>query len=307
MKLYMQHPTTLPRRAFTLVELLVVLTVILLLMGLVWASIGKVREQATQTGCLSNQRQLNLANFGFASDNDGTFMSPRSDPNYDAGTGDTSDLADCSRGGEEYRLFTKSFDSGGQDRMYTDENGRPQEYDLALTDGAAWEYLGDTKVYKSPLDPTSRLRSYAFNAYVGEICPDNLEVGGIGGLLTTGWRSARTLSGLPKPNETLMTICEEDANDQGPAYNNQGWVVKTWEDNQAWWDYPAPWLKDGVTLSFCDGSTSFYKFKAPDLGNILIANSEPSFGYHRATYSGEGGESDLLWFQEHMLPGRLTY
>ena len=138
MKLHMQHPTTLPRRAFTLVELLVVLTVILLLMGLVWASIGKVREQATQTGCLSNQRQLNLANYGFAADNDGTFMSPRSDPNFAAGTGDASDIADCSRGGEEYRLFTKSFDGGGQDRMYTDENGRPQEYDLALTDGAAW-------------------------------------------------------------------------------------------------------------------------------------------------------------------------
>ena len=77
MKLHMQHPTAASSRAFTIVELLVVLTVILLLMGLVWASIGKVREQATQTGCLSNQRQLNLANYGFAADNDGTFMSPR--------------------------------------------------------------------------------------------------------------------------------------------------------------------------------------------------------------------------------------
>ena len=140
---------------------------------------------------------------------------------------------------------------------------------------------------------------------MGEICPDNLPIDNISAILEQGWRSARTLSGLPKPNETLMTICEEDANSQGPKFNNQGWVVKTWETNQAWWDFPAPWSKDGITLSFCDGSTSFYKFKAPDLGNILINLSGND--YHRATYNGEGGESDLAWFQEHMLPGRLTF
>lgn len=305
----MPNHRTLPgrgRAAFTIVELLVVLAVILLLLGFIWAAIGKVREQAIQTSCLSNQRQINMANFAFAGDNSGTFMSPRSDPNFNAGAGDSSDIADCSRGGEEYRLFTKSYDSSGQDRVFNDANGRPQEYDLALTDGAAWEYLGDTKIYKSPLDPTNRIRSYALNAYVGENCPDNLPVDDIEAVLTSGWRSARTLSGLPKPSETLMTICEEDANEQGPQYNNQGWVVKSWTDYQAWWDYPAPWLETGVTLSFCDGSTDFYEFRTPDLGNVLIENSTSGFGYHRATYTGEGGESDLLWFQEHMLPGRFV-
>ena len=108
-----------------------------------------------------------------------------------------------------------------------------------------------------------------------------------------------------------MTICEEDADENGPAFNNQGWVVKSWTCYQGWWDFPAPWLKEGVTLSFADGSTEFYRFKTPDLGKVLIENSGNSgYGYHRATYAGETEpyaehNSDWVWFANHMLPGRI--
>ena len=306
------HPTRPrpSRTGFTIVELLVVLAIILLLIGFIWAAVGTIREQARTTSCLSNQRQLNLANYGFAADNNGTFMSPRSSPNTDYSPGDDSDIADCSRGGEQYRLFTQAHEEDGVDRIYQDNNGRSQEYELALTDGAAWPYLGSIDVYSSPLDPTNRIRSYAFNAYVGEICPDNLPIDQIEEVLSAGWRSARTLSGLPKPNETLMTICEEDADENGPAFNNQGWVVKSWTCYQGWWDYPAPWLKQGVTLSFADGSTEFYKYKTPDLGKVLIENALSGYGYHRATYAGDTQpyaehNSDWVWFANHMLPGRI--
>lgn len=302
------------RRGFTLLELLVVLALILLLIGMVWMAVGAVQLQARTTSCMSNQRQINMANYGFAGDNNGTFMSPRSAPNFNPSSGNWSDIADCSRGGEEYRLFTKSFDSSGADRI-GNISGARTEYDLAITDGAAWEYLGDLKIYSSPLDPTNRLRSYAINAYVGEICPDNLPVDDIGDLVTNGWRSARTLSGLPIPNRTIMTVCEEDHQGGGTDgiadFNLHGWVVKSWTPSQAWWDYPAPWLKEGITLSFCDGSTSFYRFKTPDLGNVLIDHSAGG-GYHRATYEGDPGagpydetNSDWHWFKNHMLPGRF--
>lgn len=302
------------RRAFTLLELLVVLALIILLVGLIWVAVGAVQLQARTTTCMNNQRQINMANFGFAGDNNGHFMSPRSDKNYNDNSGNWNDIADCSRGGEEYRLFTKSFDSAGADRVGT-VSGARTEFDLAITDGAAWEYIGDLKVYSSPLDPTNRLRSYAINAYVGEICPDNLPVDDIEALVNSGWRSARTLSGLPIPNQTLMTVCEEDHQGGGidgvADFNLHGWVVKSWTPSQGWWDYPAPWLEEGMAVSFCDGSTSFYRFRKPDLGNILIANSEGG-GYHRATYEGDPGagpydetNSDWHWFKRHMLPGRF--
>ena len=303
------------RHGFTLVEVLVVLALILLLISLIWMAMGTIQRQARTTKCMTNQRQINVANFGFAADNNGTFMSPRSDPNYNAGIGDSNPVADCSRGGEEYRLFTKTYDSDGIDRV-ANISGAQTELDRALTDGAAWEYLGDLKVYSSPLDPTNRLRSYALNAYVGEICPDNLPIDDIEDLLSEGWRSARTLSGLPIPNKTLMTICEEDHHGGQPLeiadWNNQGWVVKSWTENQAWWDYPAPWLEEGVTVSFCDGSTQFHEFRTPNLGQVLIDRSASGSGYHRATYPGDPGtsvyrenNSDWVWFSNRMLPGRF--
>ena len=301
---------TSPRQGFTLVELLVVLAIIALLIGLVVSSLGLIRDQARNTTCLSNQRQINMANFGFAADNNGTFMSPRSQYGFNAGAGDDSALADCSRGGEEFRLFTRSYNAGGHVGMQGNS-----ELPDALTKGAAWEYLGALKVYKSPNDPTDRLRSYAINAYVGELCPDNLGSGeDYAAMVNSGWRSARTVAMLPRPNDTLMTICEEDS----AGYNNQGFMVKNWLINgnfapQHWFDYPAPWLKDGVTVSFCDGSTEFYEFKTPDLGNVLIENSAPGSGNHRAYYPGEPGQepyteenSDYVWFKNHMLPGVMT-
>lgn len=309
-----EHRSSRPpqKSGFTLLELLVVLALIILLVGLTWMAVGAVQGHARTTTCQSNQRQINMANFGFAGDNNGTFMSPRSDPNFNAGAGQSSDIADCSRGGEEYRLFTKSFGN----RVGT-VSGSRTEYEEALTEGAAWDYLGDLKVYSSPLDPTNRLRSYALNAYVGEICPDNLPIDQIDALVNAGWRSARTLSGLPMPNRTIMTVCEEDHHGGQPVdiadFNLHGWVVKSWTDYQAWWDYPAPWLEEGVTLSFCDGSTSFYRFRTPDLGQVLIENSAGGYGHHRATYPGEPGvsfydehNSDWKWFSNHMLPGVIT-
>ncbi len=49
------------RRGFTLIELLVVIAIIAILVGILFAVFGPVREQARQTQCMSNLAQLGMA------------------------------------------------------------------------------------------------------------------------------------------------------------------------------------------------------------------------------------------------------
>ncbi len=61
------------KKAFTLVELLVVIAVIALLMGILMPALTAARAQGRQIVCGSNIRQLVLANIGYAGENDGSY------------------------------------------------------------------------------------------------------------------------------------------------------------------------------------------------------------------------------------------
>jgi prepilin-type N-terminal cleavage/methylation domain-containing protein len=60
--------TKRPRRAFTLVELLVVVTIIVLLIAILLPSLSRARELARRTVCLANLRTLGLAANMYAGD-----------------------------------------------------------------------------------------------------------------------------------------------------------------------------------------------------------------------------------------------
>jgi len=58
-------------RAFTMIELLVVMTIIALLMGLLLPALGRARDEARKTQCKSNMRQIGMAMQLYANDNGG--------------------------------------------------------------------------------------------------------------------------------------------------------------------------------------------------------------------------------------------
>src|SRR6478672_6148189 len=76
------------RPAFTLVELLIVLGIIILLVSILLPAINRAREQAKRVQCLSNLRQLTMAWLNYANEHKGRLCSSETqaavgnDPNH---------------------------------------------------------------------------------------------------------------------------------------------------------------------------------------------------------------------------------
>ena len=125
------------RKAFTLVELLVVIGIIALLISILMPALGRAKEQANWVKCLSNLRQLGQAFTMYVNNNKGFFPRP--------GVG---------RGAASY-----------EDWIYFEDNPNATPLPRPFEQGAIAPYLGQSKgikeVFRCPSDDINQRRTGA--------------------------------------------------------------------------------------------------------------------------------------------------
>jgi len=208
-------------RAFTLIELLATLAIIVVIVSLVFVVGRWSRESARNVLCLQNERSLTLAFFAYATDSGGRF------PGTD--TGDHK---------HDWDQANLNLNAGGFEK------------EAGVTKGSLWPYVGDLRAYKSPSDPftiAQRIRSYSFSGFLSDSV--GYQWAGPPGKLVNG------LARLIRPAETIACVVEYDHR----GYNINSWGVMG-NESYIWVDKLCNWNPRAFNFSFADGHVEAFRY-----------------------------------------------
>jgi prepilin-type N-terminal cleavage/methylation domain-containing protein len=274
-------------QGFTLIELLIVIAIIAILVGLVVVAAGSMLLQSKSAKDLANHRTIGASTWTHTLDHNGELLNPRTEPDDDKSSQVQID-----------RYWVKAYDDDFSVRLENDGT----ENENALKDGAAYEYIGSIDVYRSPLDPTDRLRSYSMSAYIGVTDGiDDYSGFNIPGLQEFFFPTL-TVSQIPQPSGTMCTITEDDRRNSA---NWNGWMMHPRDDMPflRWYDFPAFWMNQSVNISHVDGSTQSVTITS----DALVQGWEEVSESNSATWNDpqKVTEADFKKFRRKLLPGRI--
>lgn len=222
-------------RAFTLVELLVVMAIIGILAALLFSAVSNTKQQALQVRCLSNHRELILGWRIYTSENMGMLVpDDPGTPNQPGSAGNTNYPSWV------FGLMTQAVDSTntGLIRM-----------------GLLYHFTPNLSVYRCPSDSTDHVRSYAMQSQMAEFLQgkmyDGQAAAGISGHSPI-YRDNQFVR-LP-PSDTIVFL------DEAPTFINDGMFQVLTAGND-WQDAPAIWHTGGDNFSYADGHVSHHKWQ----------------------------------------------
>ena len=255
----MTSPSTpFSRRGFSLVELLVVIALIAVLISLILYATGSLQKTSRGLTCLSNQRQLMVSWDGYATDNSGRYVAP-----------------DTNRHPWDWvRSVGANLGPGNTER------------ESAITEGTFWPYVGDLRLYQSPLTQSDNLRTYSLSAFFSDGEGSDYWGG------PPSWQIA-TRSRIPKPSETISIVAEFDHR----GHNINGWGISPYGPN--WIDKLMIWDTGYFNFAFADGHVERYKWSGEsptDSDPIEVAFMRPQTDVY---YPGP----DWDWISKRLFPG----
>lgn len=231
-------------RAFSLIELLVVLAVVALLAALLLPALGRSKDRARTIACQNHLRQLQICWYLYAGDN--TDVLPPNNSVYSLTSGNP-----LARGAS-----------------WCPGNARWDVEPTNIQNGLLFPYNRATAIYRCPADrstvetpdgqplPFPRTRSYNMSQSVNgwpEYDPE----------LSRWLPSYKKLTEirLPVPAQLMVFL---DVHEDAIVDSLFGIpAMGIWGDIREWWDVPADRHGQGCNLSFADGHVEHWRWRVP--------------------------------------------
>lgn len=282
-------------RAFTLIQLLLVIAIIAILAALLLPALTRARQKALQTVCVSNQKQLALSLQLYAHDYNDAIVG--------YANGDWTFI------GGGYWVAP-----GGMDGFETTLSSHTADEDLGImrdvlrTNNALYPYAPNVLTYHCPSDPRTTLTPEAPHD-VGWAFDSYSKSENVGGFLTQPatlsgdyWGAPATytrLVSIQDPSLTFAFVEEIDCR----GYNHGTWVVN-WNQTGTpgfWGDALAMSHANASTFAFADGHVESHKWTD---GGIINAGLKAGRGVPQGSDWGPASGVDYDYiYQHYRFPG----
>ncbi len=215
------------RHAFTLIEVLVVITIIAVLAAMLLPALDKARMRGKQIACLNHLKQLAMCAHMYAADNSGKLVENLPAP-----------------------LNTNSWVPGDMKRAYDSTNT------ALLRQGRLFPYASQTAIYRCPGDPAQtrgmpHVRSYAMNSWMGSRHMDHYSN-------RYGYRTFVRDSEIAAAGPARLWVML----DEHETSIDDGWFLVTMDDSRPFASVPTIRHQKGYALNFADGHTEVYRLKS---------------------------------------------
>ena len=234
------------RKGFTLIELLVVIAIIAILAAMILPSLSKAKQKTQGVYCMNNTRQLMIAWSMYAHDAGDKLV-----PSFHGGNAQGGNFDPTIGPGwvEGWLDWTSSTDNTNLNFLINDKYSRLAQY-----------IAKQKNIFKCPADTylagpqrslgwKERCRSLSGNIGIGE---GNAE----GGPWDTAYRHIKKYSQFtyPGPDQTWVYL------DEHPDSINDGWLITSITDPNAWNDLPASYHNGACGFGFADGHAEIKKW-----------------------------------------------
>ncbi|MDE3066226.1 MAG: hypothetical protein KGJ60_01615 [Verrucomicrobiota bacterium] len=299
-------------RAFSRIELLVILATLALLAVTLLPALARTGAQPQGTQCVNNLRQITRAWLMYADDNGGHFP-----PNPDYNAFPRWAAGDMRSGGGT------SYAGGDTTNTALLTYGRFSVLGPYVRNPALFKCPADLSTWSVTSTPGTnelpRVRSYSMNQAVG--CEINGQasyqghyighwlVGGSGSP-TPPWRVYLTKNSVTAPNPSDLWVLLEEHPD---SINDAAFAFKmpfNPIDATHWIDTPAKYHNNACNFSFADGHIQTRQWQAPQSIPLAIwaADTAPFLGNENGPSVPD--DPDILWLAHHTTapaPGTNPY